>query len=73
MQIFHILVLCKIKISHLTDIVEQVTSEPEVFESLPDTIVEESEESKVQDESEPRLPYSICGEDKSQLIEKSIN
>ena len=56
--------LCKIKISNLTNIVEQVTSESEVIEVLPDTIVEESEESKVQDESEPKLPHSICGEGK---------
>ena len=64
---------CKIKISNLTDILEQVTSKSEVIKVLSDTVIEESKESKVQDESEPKLASSICGKDKSQLIELSIN
>ena len=61
------------KTSNLTNILEQVTSKSEAIEVLSDTATEESKESKVQDESEAKLPSSICGNYKSQLIEISIN
>ena len=65
--------LFKIKISNLTDILEQVTSESESIDILSGSVIEQSKESKVQDEAEPKLPCNICGKDKSQLIQPSIN
>ena len=50
-----------------------MTSESEAIEVLSDTVIEESKESKVQDEVEPKLPRSTCGKNKSKLSELSIN